>query len=45
MQHAEVFDYIKKESGKHFDPDVVAAFVARNKAFLKTSLKYADDVE
>jgi adenylate cyclase len=43
MQHAEVFDYIKKESGKHFDPDVVAAFVARNKAFLKTSLKYADD--
>jgi adenylate cyclase len=43
MQHTEVFDYIKKESGKHFDPDVVAAFVARNKSFRKISLKYADD--
>jgi adenylate cyclase len=44
MEHTEVFDYIKNESGKHFDPDVVAAFVARNKDFLKISLQYADDV-
>jgi adenylate cyclase len=45
MVHNEVFDYIKKESGKHFDPDVVAAFIARNKDFLRIAQQYADVAE
>jgi len=45
MQHDEVTDFITAESGKHFDPDVVAAFVARNKDFFRISQQYADVAE
>jgi adenylate cyclase len=45
MSHAEVCDFITQESGKHFDPDIVAAFIARNKDFLKIAHQYADVAE
>lgn len=45
MSHAEVCDFITQESGKHFDPDIVAAFVARNKDFLRIAHQYADVAE
>jgi adenylate cyclase len=45
MVHAEVCDYIRAESGKHFDPEIVAAFVARNKDFFKIAQQYVDVTE
>ena len=37
--------YIKSESGKHFDPDCVKAFVARLDAVLDIQYRLRDDVE
>jgi adenylate cyclase len=45
MVHAEVCDYIRAESGKHFDPEIVAAFVARNNEFFKIAQQYVDVTE
>jgi adenylate cyclase len=45
MVHAEVCDYIRAESGKHFDPEIVAAFVARNNEFFKIAQQYVDVAE
>ncbi len=43
--HAEVCQFITEKSGTQFDPDVVAAFVARNEAFFKVAEALADPVE
>jgi putative two-component system response regulator len=40
--HQEALDYIVNESGKHFDPDVVAAFIALQDEFQRVALQYAD---
>jgi HD-GYP domain-containing protein (c-di-GMP phosphodiesterase class II) len=40
--HSEVCDYIVEKSGSQFDPDLVAAFMARNEDFYKIAQQYAD---
>jgi response regulator RpfG family c-di-GMP phosphodiesterase len=35
FSHAEARTYISEESGKHFDPDAVAAFLAREADFIR----------
>lgn len=42
LTHAEVRDFIAQGSGTQFDPDVVAAFMARNEDFFKVSQEFAD---
>ena len=42
--HAEVCNFIIQQSGMQFDPDIVAAFIARNEDFLKIAQQYADAV-
>ena len=43
MGHDEVADFIIKGKGKHFDPDVVDAFVAAISEFKEIAAKYRDD--
>ena len=40
--HSEVINTIKISSGKHFDPDIVDAFLELKEEFRKIALKYAD---
>jgi adenylate cyclase len=40
--HSEVCEYILEKSGSQFDPDLVAAFMARNEDFFKIAQQYAD---
>jgi putative two-component system response regulator len=42
MPHDEAVDIIKEESGKHFDPDIVAAFLNMADQFNEIALKYMD---
>ena len=41
--HEYAVDAIAKESGKHFDPDIVAAFLAAQDEFLRIATEYADN--
>jgi len=41
--HAEAMETILTESGRHFDPEVIAAFVAKNEEFLKISQRFVDE--
>lgn len=43
FSHADAKEFILKGSGTHFDPDVVAAFVAKNEEFIRVSEKFADE--
>jgi len=45
MTHAEVRDFIVQASGSHFDPDVVAAFLATEAEFADIAQRYADPPE
>jgi adenylate cyclase len=42
FSHTEAKDLILKDSGSHFDPDVVAAFVAKSEEFIIISRKFTD---
>lgn len=42
MTHEEVCDFIIQQSGKQFDPDVVAAFMIRNQELFKIAQQFAD---
>ncbi len=42
LTHAEVRDFIARESGAQFDPAVVAAFEARNQDFFRVAREFAD---
>lgn len=42
LTHAEVCDFIADKSGTQFDPNIVAAFRARNAEFFKVSQEFAD---
>ena len=42
FSHEEVRQMLIEESGSHFDPDVVAAFLAREADFLQIAKKFAD---
>lgn len=44
FSHAEAQEYIIKESGKHFDPEVIAAFEAENEEFIRIARKFADEI-
>jgi CHASE2 domain-containing sensor protein len=41
--HAEAKEIIINESGQHFDPEVIAAFVAKNEEFINISRKFSDE--
>jgi putative two-component system response regulator len=43
FSHEVARDIIVKESGSHFDPEVVAAFVAREAQFLTIAQQYRED--
>ncbi|MDR3580935.1 MAG: CHASE2 domain-containing protein [Oryzomonas sp.] len=43
LSHEEVKKMIIKESGKHFDPEIVAAFLANSEAFRHVSEVFADE--
>lgn len=43
FSHAEALDIIRKDSGSQFDPDIVAAFVARNDEFSRIAQEFTDD--
>jgi CHASE2 domain-containing sensor protein len=45
LTHAEVRDFIVQQSGAQFDPEVVAAFVARNEDFFRVAGEFADPVD
>ena len=45
MSHADVRDFIVQASGSHFDPDVVAAFLATEGEFADIAQRYADPPE
>jgi adenylate cyclase len=42
LSHAEVRDFIAQQSGTQFDPDIVAAFMARHEDFYKVAQAFAD---
>jgi adenylate cyclase len=42
---AEVLDFIVEQSGTQFDPDIVAAFVARNDEFIRVVQEFAEASE
>jgi putative two-component system response regulator len=44
MGHAEAAAIIVEGSGKHFDPDIVEAFVAIQDEFIEIAQKYSDHV-
>jgi len=41
--HEEAQEWILAESGKHFDPEVVAAFMARSAEFVRIAREFADE--
>lgn len=41
--HADAMETILAESGRHFDPEVIEAFVAKNEEFLKISQQFVDE--
>ncbi len=41
--HAEAMETILIESGRHFDPEVITAFVAKNEEFLRISQMFIDE--
>jgi HD-GYP domain-containing protein (c-di-GMP phosphodiesterase class II) len=43
LSHDNAKKHIVDNAGKKFDPEVVAAFVARNEEFLKIAQEYAGD--
>lgn len=43
--HAEACQFIVERSGTQFDPEIVAAFIARNEEFLKVAETLADPLE
>jgi response regulator RpfG family c-di-GMP phosphodiesterase len=43
MGHEESRDFIARERGKHFDPDVVDAFMAHEEEFAEIAAKFADE--
>ncbi len=43
--HEEAREHIRRHSGSHFDPDVVAAFLARDREFLEVARTFADGEE
>ena len=45
MTHEQVCQFIAEKSGTQFDPDIVAAFMARHEDFRKTAEAFADPVE
>ena len=45
MSHQKAVEIIKKESGKHFDPDIVEAFIGINKEFQMIALQFSDTDE
>lgn len=45
INHTEVVDIIRKESGKHFDPDVVDAFLNSSEKFREIALEFAQSDE
>lgn len=47
MRHEAAADYIKEQSGRHFDPDIVKAFLENCQVFKNIALKYrfAPEVE
>ena len=42
LSHEEAVEIIKSESGKHFDPEIVEAFLAVNQIFPYISDQYID---
>jgi cyclic di-GMP phosphodiesterase len=42
LSHSEVVRYIREDSGKHFDPDVVKAFIELNESFDSIYLDFSD---
>jgi cyclic di-GMP phosphodiesterase len=42
MPHAEAAAIIREGKGRHFDPDMVEAFIRLEEAFCKISAQYAD---
>ena len=45
IAHKEAVAIIQADAGKHFDPDVVKAFLALKETFQKISIIYADSTE
>ncbi len=45
MTHEQVCQFIAEKAGTQFDPDIVAAFTARQEDFRKTAEAFADPVE
>lgn len=43
FSHEEANEFILKESGRYFDPEVVAAYVAKNDEFVSIAQKFADE--
>lgn len=43
LSHAEAKEIILIDAGKHFDPDIIAAFVAKGDEFMRISQKFADE--
>jgi adenylate cyclase len=42
LSHEEARAYIEGQSGSHFDPDVVAAFLARDAEFVEVARRFAE---
>jgi putative two-component system response regulator len=45
ISHEAALEIIVRESGKHFDPKVVQAFLAIQRSFARIATEFADDVE
>jgi putative two-component system response regulator len=43
-KHAEAIEYIKKESGEHFDPDIVCGFIEIQDKILKIACRYMQEI-
>ncbi|MFH1760773.1 MAG: HD domain-containing phosphohydrolase, partial [bacterium] len=41
MLHDDAKKYVTEQSGKHFDPDVVAAFIRREREFIEVRQKFS----
>lgn len=44
FSHSKAIEIITADSGHHFDPDIVAVFLKRNKDFAKISTRLKDDM-
>jgi len=42
MPHDEALAYIVGQAGRHFDPTVVAAMQAQERAFVRTATEFSD---